>query len=114
MQLLQLTESADLFSALGEPQRLSIVVDLAISGVPKTVSDIAAGQPTDISVVSRHLKILRDAGAVRAERRGRQVLHWVDYADLSALLRTVADAIDACCPAETGQAGGAGTGVVPA
>lgn len=93
-----LASRVDLFDALGEPQRLAIVIDLAISGRRRTVGEIAAGLPVDVSVVSRHLKVLRDAGAVEGERVGRRVLHWVDYGHLSSLLRDLADAIDACCP----------------
>lgn len=87
-----------LFAALADPTRLGILVDLALAGEARDVNAVAALAGVDTSVASRHLKILREVGAVAGERDGRRVLHHVEYRDLSALLRRVADAIDVCCP----------------
>ena len=60
---------AAVFKALADPTRVSIVNRLA-SGEECCVCDLteafALSQPT----VSHHLRILRDAGLVKAERRG--------------------------------------------
>jgi DNA-binding transcriptional ArsR family regulator len=61
-----------------------------------TVGEIAACCPIDLSVVSRHLAALRDAGVISAEKRGREVYYRVEAASLAARLRALADAIDAC------------------
>jgi len=87
-----------LFKALGDPTRVSILSSLANERDPKTVSDIATCCPIDLSVVSRHLGQLREAGVIEAEKRGRQVFYRVRYGELAAMLRRMADAIEACCP----------------
>ncbi len=86
------------FKALCDPNRVAILVRLATCGRACTVSEVASCCPIDISVVSRHLGQLRDAGIVAAERRGKEVYYAVRFTSISAALRTLADAIDACCP----------------
>ena len=92
---------ARLFKALSEPTRISIINRLAERGEPCTVSQINECCPIDISVVSRHLAFLRDAGIVEAEKKGKEVYYTVKYKDLSKTLRAIADAIDNCCPSES-------------
>lgn len=60
------------FTALGDPARRSIVRHLA--GGPATVRALA--EPFDISrpAVSKHLRVLSDAGIVEHTRSGRE--HW--------------------------------------
>ena len=101
----------ELFRALSDPSRIALLGQLATSCGPQTVTEAAGCCPTDLSVVSRHLALLRDAGIVRAEKRGRQVFYSVRYDELSQALREMADAIDACCPKEEeGIADAAGNG----
>ncbi|MBD3219826.1 metalloregulator ArsR/SmtB family transcription factor [bacterium] len=83
--------------ALGDPSRATILLRLAGADGPQTVGQLAAGLPVDMSVVSRHLKVLRDVGVVTAERRGREIRHRLDCADLVHMLRNLADALEACC-----------------
>jgi DNA-binding transcriptional ArsR family regulator len=90
--------SPELFRALGDPNRLSVLVDLAGKNQPSTVSEIAPCCQVDYSVVSRHLATLRRAGVVEARKRGREVLYTLRYSKLSQALRSIADAIDGCCP----------------
>ena len=52
----------------------------------------------DVSVVSRHLAILRDAGLLEATRRGKEVHYRVRYDIVTGTLRSVADAVEQCCP----------------
>ena len=92
--------SPKLFKALCDPNRLTILSSLAAAGGPLPVGDIATCCPTDVSVVSRHLAMLREAGIVEATRRGRHVLYGVRYTALAATLREMADAVEACCPGE--------------
>ena len=88
----------ELFRALSDSNRIALLGRLATSSSPQTVTEAAGCCPTDLSVVSRHLAILRDAGIVEARKRGRQVFYSVRYAELSRALREMADAIDTCCP----------------
>lgn len=89
------------FKALCDPNRVAILADLAQRGGMRSVSDIAADLPIDVSVVSRHLGILREAGILEAERRGKAVYYAVRYAGLAGTLRAMAEAIEACCPDKT-------------
>ena len=68
----------DLFRALGDPNRVALLVRLGQSSRPTTVTEAAECCPVDLSVVSRHLAVLREAGVVRAAKRGpRGPLHGV-------------------------------------
>jgi ArsR family transcriptional regulator, arsenate/arsenite/antimonite-responsive transcriptional repressor len=60
---------ADAFKALADPTRVAIVNRLA-SGEPSCVCDLTATFELSQPTVSHHLRILRDAGLVEAERRG--------------------------------------------
>ena len=97
---------AELFRALGDSNRLNILAGIAsCCGSSRTVSEVAQDLPRDISVVSRHLATLRDAGVLRAERRGKEVHYFCCYEELVQTLRSLADAIEACCPNETCEVG---------
>jgi ArsR family transcriptional regulator len=68
------------------------------------VSEAAACCNVDLSVVSRHLAQLREAGILEATRRGKQVFYSVRAAALADTLRTLADLLSGCvagmCDAE--------------
>ena len=100
--------SPRLFKALGDPRRVALLAELCQNGEPTTVTGVSHCCPTDLSVVSRPLAILREAGIVSSEKRGREVFYSVRYAELAATLRAVAEAIEACClpaPALMGETG---------
>ena len=88
-----------LFRALCDPSRIAILARLAAICGPATVGEVASCCPVDLSVVSRHLAVLRDAGILDSEKRGREVLYRVRFPELAHTLRGLADALDACCPA---------------
>jgi DNA-binding transcriptional ArsR family regulator len=90
--------SPPFFRALGDPNRLALLTRLAGCCEPSTVTELSACCPVDLSVVSRHLAILRDAGIVESERRGKEVRYRVRFDVLSRTFRQIADAIDGCCP----------------
>jgi DNA-binding transcriptional ArsR family regulator len=85
------------FKALGDPNRLAILTSLAGCCEEKTVSEISECCSVDLSVVSRHLAILREAGVLSARKRGKQLYHSVRFGHLARVLREIADAIEACC-----------------
>jgi len=66
-------ELADIFRLLGENSRLRIA--LFCLDRPRAVTEISDGLGLSISLVSHHLRLLRAARLLRAERRGRQVLY---------------------------------------
>ena len=94
--------SPRLFKALCDPNRLAMLARLAHSCAPCTVSQIAECCPIDLSVVSRHLAQLREAGILHAERRGKEVRYSLRTRELVQTLRAIADAIERCCPDQPG------------
>lgn len=88
-----------LFRALGDPCRIALLAFVAGARRPVTVSEAACCCPVDLSVVSRHLKVLRDAGVLEAEKRGKEMFYCVPYRELAQALRAMAEAIEHCCPA---------------
>lgn len=59
--------------ALAHPSRLLIVDQLAIG--EQRLAELTAVVGADISTVSKHLTILKAAGLVNDERRGRQIFY---------------------------------------
>jgi DNA-binding transcriptional ArsR family regulator len=62
-----------MFRLMGDPSRLRIV--LACLDAPICVSDVAARTRLSQSLVSHHLRLLRAARILRAERQGKQVFY---------------------------------------
>lgn len=91
----------DLFKALCDPVRLSLLAQIATAGQPVTVGEAASGCGVHLSGVSRHLAMLRDAGALVANRSGREVSYTVNFRALVATLRGLADALEDCCVAQS-------------
>lgn len=102
--------SPALFRALGDPNRIAILVALADGRRERTVSELAGCCPVDLSVVSRHLRTLREAEVVEARKQGKEVRYRVRFEALVALLRNLADALEGCCPPERPAALGPGRG----
>jgi ArsR family transcriptional regulator len=86
----------ELFKALSDPNRVAILASLTAG--TQTVSQVAERCPINISVVSRHLKILKQAGALNSEKRGKEVFYEVRVPYLVGLLRELAAALETCCP----------------
>jgi len=66
-------ELAEMFHLLGDGSRLRIV--LSCMDAPICVQDIAGGLGLSASLVSHHLRLLRAARLLRAERRGKRVYY---------------------------------------
>lgn len=67
------SQLADLFRLLGDATRLRIV--LSCLDAPVAVGAIAERLQLSGSLVSHHLRLLRAARIVRAERQGKQVFY---------------------------------------
>ena len=76
---------ADLFRLMGDPTRLRII--LVCLGEPISVGDIATRLDLSPSLVSHHLRLLKAARVLRAERRVKQIF----YSALDAHIRCVID-----------------------
>ncbi len=80
---------AEVFKALSNPNRLHIFLRLVSCCPPGTkcssdaairrcVGELGRDLEIDPSTVSHHLKELRRAELIRVERRGKNILCWVD------------------------------------
>lgn len=85
-----------MFRALGDTMRMSLMARLATSAGALSVTELSSCCGVHLSGVSRHLKILHDAGLVHAERQGREVLYTLDCRALAAALRAMAEALEKC------------------
>lgn len=87
---------AERFKALSNPNRLALFQRMTQCCAPGTICDV--GQATQLSVgqlgeglniapstLSHHLKELNRAGLVQMERRGKQVVCWVEATTLQDL-----------------------------
>jgi DNA-binding transcriptional ArsR family regulator len=81
----KLTELADMFHLMGDPTRLSIL--FACLDRPRSVGELAVETGASASLVSHHLRLLRAARIVRAERRGRQIFYRAADAHIRDVLR---------------------------
>lgn len=63
-------ELSKVFAALADPTRRDIVARLAVSDA--TVSELAAPYDVSIQAVSKHLKVLEDAGLVSRTREAQK------------------------------------------
>src|SRR3954451_4646866 len=74
----------DVFAVIAEPARRT-VLDLLAAG-PRAAGDLVARLPAlSQPAVSRHLRVLREAGLVRVEARGPQRIYSLDPAPLAEL-----------------------------
>lgn len=68
--------------ALGNPTRRAIV--LMLGRRPRSVGELAGALPVSRPAVSRHLRLLQDAGLVCHQRRGTRNLYRLDRAGFDA------------------------------
>ena len=110
------------FAALADPTRRDMVARLADRDA--TVGDLAAGYPVTVQAVSKHLKVLEDAGLVSRRRDAqRRPVHleadvldlmtkWIEryrrnaeerYRQLDTLLESIPDDIAPTPPPRKGE-----------
>ena len=64
---------ARVLKALAHPTRLFLIE--ALSDSPLCVNDLTEMVGADVSTVSKHLSVLRTAGLIRDDKRGRRVYY---------------------------------------
>ncbi|RRI05014.1 ArsR family transcriptional regulator [Mesorhizobium tamadayense] len=69
---------SDAFVAIADPNRRYLLEELRRG--PKTVNELAAGLPVSRPAVSQHLKVLLDAGLVKAKAEGTRRVYAVSTA----------------------------------
>lgn len=80
----------DVFEALADPVRRDLLARMA-SG-PRSVTDLMGGHAISRPAISRHLRVLREAGLVTVTPSGRRRLHELHpeaLAPVGELLRTL-------------------------
>lgn len=82
------------FAAMGDEHRQRILLTFD-PGEQLNVGQIAAVSTLSRSAVSHHLKILREAGVLASEKRGKEVYFWIDKPQLEQALATVLDYVRA-------------------
>ncbi len=87
-----------LFKALCDPTRVLLLGCLIKCGRACSVGEVAECCSVDLSVVSRHLRMLEGAGVLHSVKDGRTVSYIVRFGHLCTTLRMLADAIEKCCP----------------
>lgn len=75
----------DPFAALADPVRRALLQAVAVS--PMRVVDLAQAHPISRPAVSRHLRVLAEAGLVEAEDRGRERFYTLDRSGLAPFRR---------------------------
>lgn len=84
-------ELAAIFKALSDPARLRLFSSIAShAGGEACVCDISKGVDLAQPTISHHLKVLREAGLLRSERRAS----WVYYAVVPETLTTVSSLLN--------------------
>lgn len=66
-----LAASVPVFAALGDETRLRVVSRLSEEG-PLSIARLTEGTHVSRQAVTKHLRVLEDAGLVRSEREGRE------------------------------------------
>ena len=69
--------------ALADPTRLAIVLNLAAGNCPMNCS-AAAPEKLPKSTQSHHYQVLREAGLIRSERRGTEVVNALRCSEVEA------------------------------
>ena len=85
----QVVELAEMFRLMSDPTRLRII--LACLDAPVSVGDMAEGLGISASLVSHHLRLLRAARLLQADRRGRQVFYVVGDSHIRSMLTDMVD-----------------------
>ena len=65
--------SAAVFAALGDETRLKLIARLSDAG-PQSIASLADGFHISRQAISKHLRVISDAGLARSESRGRETV----------------------------------------
>lgn len=91
-------ELLDFVKSIGSETRMNILL-LFLDGQERTVSQITEaigmGQPT----ISEHLTVMKRAGVLTSEKRGKEVYYRPDRILILRYLDTLSSVLKACCQA---------------
>ncbi|MFT3712435.1 MAG: metalloregulator ArsR/SmtB family transcription factor [Archangium sp.] len=72
-----LKRSVPVFAALGDETRLSMLGKLSREG-PQSIARLSAGSDVTRQAITKHLRVLEDAGLVSSKRDGREAVFAVE------------------------------------
>ena len=81
---LKLHKHAEVFAALGDRTRLTLVAKLA-DGRSRSISDLTEGTRLTRQAVTKHLRILEEVGVVHNSKAGRETLYELDAKPMRSL-----------------------------
>jgi ArsR family transcriptional regulator len=87
---------SDIFKALAVPTRLNIIAILKTRG-PHGSKEIARLTGVTPAAISQHLRVLRQAGLIRSERKGYWIPHSIDEHAMENC-RCIVEEICTCSP----------------
>jgi DNA-binding transcriptional ArsR family regulator len=82
--VLKTEQQANIFAALGDPNRLSLVAKL-IDGKPHSISTLTSGSKITRQAITKHLTVLEGVGLVSKIKDGRESLYELDPKPLESL-----------------------------
>lgn len=85
----EVVELAEMFRLMSDPTRLRII--LSCLDAPASVGAMAEALGISASLVSHHLRLLRAARLLNADRRGRMVFYVVGDPHIRSMLTDMAD-----------------------
>ncbi|HEY9140032.1 MAG TPA: metalloregulator ArsR/SmtB family transcription factor [Bryobacteraceae bacterium] len=80
---------APVFAALGDETRLSLVAKLSV-GRSRSISQLTGGTKLTRQAITKHLRVLEDAGIVHGVRTGREKLFEFDPEPMEEIKRYLA------------------------
>ncbi|MBN2642299.1 MAG: winged helix-turn-helix transcriptional regulator [Victivallales bacterium] len=82
-----INEKARIFKALGHPTRLMFVEKLA--GGECCVCELVELAGVDFSTVSKHLSILKEAGIISDDKRGKKVFYRLSFICVTGFMECI-------------------------
>lgn len=85
--------AVDVFAALGEPTRLRLVSRLCDEG-PQSIARLSDGEGVTRQAITKHLRVLKEAGLVRDVERGRERIYQLEPKNLDVARKFLAHVSD--------------------
>ena len=86
---------APALAALADPTRRAVFE--RIGKAPAAVGEIAAGLPVSRPAVSQHLKVLKEAGLIAAEKESRENYYTLVWDEPIGQLKTLIEQAEVAC-----------------
>jgi DNA-binding transcriptional ArsR family regulator len=85
--------SLPFFTALGDEVRQQLLL-LMMDGVPRSVAELTMHTQLSRPAISHHLKILKQAGMIDEQKKGRHIYYHPKLGQYYEVIKTLIDEID--------------------